>query len=71
VQIGLIHCAVVPQRLLSSPGKTVSNSFMGLLKRSFHKSYVSLEGKTVVITGANTGIGYETAKGLLQKGETE
>jgi short-subunit dehydrogenase len=44
---------------------------MGLLKRSFHKSYVSLEGKTVVITGANTGIGYETAKGLLQKGEKQ
>jgi len=42
---------------------------MGLLKGSIYKSNASLEGKTVVITGANTGIGYETAKGLLQKGK--
>jgi NAD(P)-dependent dehydrogenase (short-subunit alcohol dehydrogenase family) len=28
----------------------------------------SIKGKTVLITSGNRGIGYETAKGLLQRG---
>ncbi|GAB1609704.1 retinol dehydrogenase 14-like [Argonauta hians] len=31
-------------------------------------SSVKMEGKTVIITGANTGIGFETARDLLQRG---
>ncbi|CAF3758225.1 unnamed protein product [Rotaria sp. Silwood1] len=38
------------------------------VNRKMYPSTQSMEGKTVVITGGNAGIGYETAKDLLQRG---
>jgi len=38
------------------------------VNRKFYPSSQSMQGKTVIITGGNTGIGYETAKDLLQRG---
>ncbi|CAF2066759.1 unnamed protein product [Rotaria magnacalcarata] len=37
------------------------------INRRLYSSTISMKGKTVLITGANTGIGYETAKDLLQR----
>ncbi|CAF1472515.1 unnamed protein product [Rotaria sordida] len=38
------------------------------VNRKFYPSMQLMQGKTVVITGGNTGIGYETAKDLLRRG---
>jgi NADPH:quinone reductase-like Zn-dependent oxidoreductase len=46
-------------------------AFYGLrwfLRGSIYKSDKRLDGKTVFVTGANTGIGYETAKDLYVRG---
>lgn len=41
---------------------------MGIFSNGKCVSKADLTGKNVVITGANTGIGYETAKDLLSRG---
>lgn len=38
------------------------------MNKLLYVSKQSMEGKTVLITGGNAGIGYETAKVLLQRG---
>jgi len=38
------------------------------VNRTFYPSTQSMQGKTVLITGGNAGIGYETAKDLLLRG---
>lgn len=38
------------------------------VNRKFFSSCQTMQGKTVIITGGNTGIGYETAKDLLRRG---
>ena len=39
------------------------------VNRKNFKTSQTMQGKTVLITGANAGIGYETAKDLLQRGD--
>jgi FlaA1/EpsC-like NDP-sugar epimerase len=38
------------------------------INRKFYPSMQLMQGKTVLITGGHTGIGYETAKDLLRRG---
>lgn len=38
------------------------------MNKLLYSSKQSIQGKTVLITGGNSGIGYETAKDLLQRG---
>lgn len=38
------------------------------VNRRLFDSTQSMKGKTVLITGGNAGIGYETAKDLLRRG---
>jgi FlaA1/EpsC-like NDP-sugar epimerase len=38
------------------------------VNRKFYSNIQSMQGKTIIVTGGNGGIGYETAKDLLQRG---
>ena len=38
------------------------------INRKFYPSMQLMQGKTVLITGGSTGVGYETAKDLLRRG---
>ena len=40
----------------------------GVNRRIYFNDRQRLDGQTIVITGANAGIGYETAKDLLRRG---
>jgi retinol dehydrogenase-12 len=46
----------------------ISNHFRQILRGPTFKSSKRLDGQTVVITGGNSGIGYETAKDLCRRG---
>ena len=53
----------------------MANVFIGLLKTKFKTlppvAHVSLQGKTVIVTGGNDGIGFEVAKQLAAFGPKE
>ncbi|ENN77983.1 hypothetical protein YQE_05659, partial [Dendroctonus ponderosae] len=48
--------------------KPITNTFNYWSKPKEAKSNVCLVGKTAIVTGANTGIGYETAEDLAKRG---
>lgn len=43
--------------------------FMKCLNISYYSDDKRVDGQTVIVTGANTGIGYEVAKELALKGD--
>ena len=50
--------------IVSNSIKMAADGKKGVVKGMVRKD-IKLEGKTVVITGANSGIGYETALDLI------